>query len=199
MPEGLTEIPCIVWNEENQAKIKAFAVADNQTTIGGGWDDIKLSEVMQDIKLELPDIDFESFGFPDDELRELLGDDIPGGMDEDELDRYTSKIEAPIYRITGDEPLIPELYNDKRTHELIDKIESSNINEDIKDFLLLTAQRHTIFNYEKIAEFYAHQDREVQELMEDLTLIIIDFNKAIEQGFVDFAKKTLEGVRKNEG
>lgn len=85
MSEGMTEIPCIIWNEENRARIKAFAVADNQTTIGGGWDDIKLSEIMQDIKLELPDIDFESFGFPDDELRELLGDDIPGEIVEDEV------------------------------------------------------------------------------------------------------------------
>jgi len=85
MSEGMTEIPCIIWNEENRARIKAFAVADNQTTIGGGWDDIKLSEIMQDIKLELPDIDFESFGFPDDELRELLGDDVPGEIVEDEV------------------------------------------------------------------------------------------------------------------
>ena len=40
------------------------------------------------------------------------------------------------------------------------------------------------FDYSKIANFYAHSSRECQELMENSALVIIDFNKAIENGFV---------------
>ena len=44
------------------------------------------------------------------------------------------------------------------------------------------------FNYENIAEFYAHSDKEVQELMESSALVIIDFKKAIEQGFIELSE-----------
>ena len=51
-------------------------------------------------------------------------------------------------------------------------------------FLSSAAERHTKFNFDQIAEFYAHADAEVQTLFEDSCLVIIDFSKAIELGFV---------------
>jgi len=81
---GLSDVPCIVWDETNRELIDAYAIADNQLTMAAGWEDIKLSEVMQDISINLPDLDFGVFGFEDDILRELLGDDIPGEIVEDE-------------------------------------------------------------------------------------------------------------------
>lgn len=64
------------------------------------------------------------------------------------------------------------------------KIEASNVKEEEKMFLRLAASRHIVFNYENIADYYAIADKEMQELMEDSALVIIDFNKALEKGFV---------------
>ena len=47
----------------------------------------------------------------------------------------------------------------------------------------MAATRHLQFNYSLIAEYYAHQDKEMQELMEDSALVIIDFDDAIKKGY----------------
>ena len=60
--------------------------------------------------------------------------------------------------------------------------------EEVRDFLQYAATRHVVFNYQNIAEFYAHADKETQELMERSALVIIDFDKAIENGFVEMSK-----------
>ena len=63
-------------------------------------------------------------------------------------------------------------------------------------FLIDAARRHNIFNYEKIADYYSHSSKEMQELMEDSGLVIIDFEKAIQLGYVklceDIKKQYLE-------
>jgi len=77
---GTEDIPCIVWNESDKDKINAFMVADNQTTIAGGWDHDGLSELLKQIVNDT-DIDTDVFGFTDEELQDLLGDDEPTGGD----------------------------------------------------------------------------------------------------------------------
>ena len=73
---------------------------------------------------------------------------------------------------------------DEKTKELLKQIEKSNIPKEEKEFLIEAAQRHTIFDFSKIAEYYAHSEKETQELFENSALVIIDFNKAIENGFI---------------
>jgi hypothetical protein len=51
-------------------------------------------------------------------------------------------------------------------------------------FLVDSARRHTIFNYEKIADYYANASKDMQQMMERSGLVIIDFEKAIEYGYV---------------
>ena len=53
-----------------------------------------------------------------------------------------------------------------------------------RQFLRQAAARHTVFDYAKIADYYAHASKEMQELMEDSALVIIDFGKAIEKGYI---------------
>ena len=81
--------------------------------------------------------------------------------------------------------MLRDLINTKKRDELIEKIKSSNITNEQKQFLIDSAQRHSVFNYSKIAEYYAHQSKEMQELMEESALVIIDFNNAIRDGFVE--------------
>ena len=64
------------------------------------------------------------------------------------------------------------------------QIKNSNLSDDEKKFLIFAASRHVVFNYEKIAEYYAHSNKEMQELMEKSALVIIDFEKAIQLGYV---------------
>ena len=98
--------------------------------------------------------------------------------------QYTSKIKAPIYEPTGKKPHILELVDTAKTKQLIREIEQSNLPKEEKDFLIEAAKRHSVFHYERIAEYYAQSSKEMQELMEKSALVIIDFGKAIELGYV---------------
>jgi hypothetical protein len=101
-----------------------------------------------------------------------------------EQQKYSSKIEAPIYEPKNIKPFLLELYDNKKYHRLIKEINASKLSDDEKRFLLVAATRHTIFNYEKIADYYSHATIEMQNLMEKSGLVIIDFEKAIEYGYV---------------
>ena len=109
-----------------------------------------------------------------------------------EEQKYSSKIEAPIYEPKNIKPHILELCDKSKTNRLISEIEISNLPEDEKAFLIDAAKRHSIFNYEKIADYYAHSSKEMQHLMERSALVIIDFEKAIQYGYV----KLCDEIRK---
>jgi hypothetical protein len=111
------------------------------------------------------------------------GLDVPTQKEDDDV--YTTKIESPIYEPKNEKPNQKELFDTSKYNLLVNKINESNIGDSDKEFLKLAATRHIEFNYRKIADFYAHSDKDTQELMEDSALIIIDYNKAIELGFVE--------------
>ena len=106
--------------------------------------------------------------------------------------KYSSKIEAPIYEPKNKKPHLIELCDKSKTHRLIKEIENSSLPYDEKMFLMDAARRHTVFNYEKIADYYAHSSKEMQHFMERSALVIIDFEKAIEYGYV----KLCDEIRK---
>lgn len=104
---------------------------------------------------------------------------------EDENEKkYSSKIEAPIYEPKNIKPHILELVNKEKTHRLMREIDNSNLSIEEKTFLMDSARRHNVFNYEKIADYYANSNKEMQNLMEKSALVIIDFEKAIQLGYV---------------
>ena len=96
----------------------------------------------------------------------------------------SAKIEAPIYEPKNKKPHILELCDKSKTHRLIREIDNSNLSIEEKNFLIDASRRHLVFNYEKIADYYAHSNKEMQDLMEKSALVIIDFEKAIELGYV---------------
>lgn len=99
--------------------------------------------------------------------------------------KYSAKIEAPVYEPKNKQPHIVELYDKSKTHRLMREIENSNVTYDEKMFLMDAARRHNVFNYEKIADYYAHATPEMQKLMERSALVIIDFESAIENGYIN--------------
>jgi hypothetical protein len=102
--------------------------------------------------------------------------------------KYTTKIDAPIYQPKNEKPHILELYDNQKTKRLIREIDQSSLPTEEKMFLVDAARRHTIFNYEKIADYYANSSKDMQHLMERSGLVIIDFEKAIEYGYVKICK-----------
>ena len=103
-------------------------------------------------------------------------------------DTYTRKIVAPTYEPKNEKPNIVDLFDTKKADELIDKIKEADVTEEELMFLSHCALRHTVYDYSKIADFYAHSSKEIQELMEDSALVLIDFNKALENGYVKFTE-----------
>lgn len=175
---GLKEVPTIKVEDLTEQQIKAFRIADNKTSEFAEWDEELL-------KIELEGI--EGFtGFDDKEIKKLLNDV------EDVENLYVDKAQTPQYEITGECPNIDELVDDRKTNYLIENIKNSNLGDKEKNFLIKAAQRHLVFNYSKIAEYYAHADKEMQELMEQSALVIIDYENAIENGFVELSKTIQE-------
>jgi len=106
--------------------------------------------------------------------------------------KYSTKIESPIYEPKNAKPHIMELCDKSKSHRLIKEIEASSLPYDEKMFLMDSARRHNVFNYEKIADYYANSSNEMQNLMEKSGLVIIDFEKAIQYGYV----KLCDEIRK---
>ena len=161
---GIETLPCTVvdWNAEQQNQ---FIIKDN---IGyGQWDWDVLAN-------EWDAVEMQSWGL-----------DVWSGELEDEAENpYTKKIVAPTYQPTEENPLVEELYDNNTTQHLIEKINAADIDETVKAFLLKAAERHTAYDYSKIADFYSHADSATQNLMEESALVIIDFDRAIELGYV---------------
>jgi hypothetical protein len=159
---GLVEVPIIVAENLTLNQRQEFIIKDN---VGfGEWDwDILANE------WEIEDL-------------EKWGMDIPVDKDDSE---YTTKVESPIYTPKGIKPKEYQLASLHKYKLMVDEIDASDIEEEKKTFLKLAATRHIQFDYRMIAEYYAHEDAKVQSLMEDSALVIIDYNKAIEHGFVE--------------
>jgi len=111
----------------------------------------------------------------------LFGQDFSTDKSEQ---KYSNKISAPVYEPRNQKPHIFELCDKSKSNRLIREIDNSSLSIEEKNFLIDAARRHNVFNYEKIADYYAHATPEMQTLMEKSALIIIDFEKAIQLGYV---------------
>lgn len=153
------KVKIVDWSEEKQ---REFVVKDNASF--GEWD--------YDLLVDYLDKDTIS----------QWGVDFPRTAKEEGL--YTNKVVSPVYEPVNKKPHINSLYDDSRQKELLSKVALSLTSKEVKDFLSLATYRFVEFNYAKIADYYANSDKETQTIFEDLALVIIDYNKAIENGFV---------------
>lgn len=120
-------------------------------------------------------------------LKEIALDPPDGSPEEDPF--YTRKIDIPIYEPSNERPEMETLYDDSHTRHLIAQIDASDVSEAEKDFLRLAAYRHTVLNFARIADLYAHGSPALQRLMEDSALVMIDFDRALELGYAEFTKR----------
>ena len=119
---------------------------------------------------------------------------------------YTHRIVTPVYEITGDCPEVSSLVDKGKAEALLESIDQAQeLPDDVREFLRIAAARHYVLHFDRIAEYYAHAPAHIQQLMEDSCLVIIDFNKAIEQGYIRMSERLAaladmdeQGVPENE-
>ena len=176
---GYIEVPIIRLDHLTDEERRAYTLAHNKLTMNSDFDMDILNKELEDIKT----INMENFGFIYEQLEEII----------ENIDNlYTTKINIPQYEIKGEEPKIEELVDSKKVETLNEIIENSNVSDEQKNFLKKSATRMYTFNYSNIAEYYAHQNKEMQELMEKLALVIIDLKSAIANGYVELSTKLEE-------
>lgn len=191
---GMDTIPVIVLANLTDDQKRAYRLADNRLPMNAGWDVALL-------KLEITELldanfDISLTGFNPDEIDELLTETTTDVESDDEP--YTAKVDTPVYEPSGEKPYIEELYDDKKTQELAERIRKAGLEPEIEKFLLSAAERHTVFNFSKIADYYAHAPEEIQTLFEESALVIIDFQQAIEHGFVRMTQRMVEIMHGDE-
>jgi len=182
---GWDTVP-VQWVDVTPEQELRILVVDNRTTRIGHDD----TTIIADILAELANTDggLDGTGYNAGDLDTLINDIANVELEDVDPNNYSRKIEAPIYEITGERPAIGDLYNLDKYTALIVSIEASKLPADVKTFLRHAAARHIVFDYKNIAEYYAHADADLQDLMEQSALVIIDFDKALQYGFVDMVR-----------
>lgn len=102
---------------------------------------------------------------------------------------YSNKIKLPIFDPTGKQVTLEECVNvDQfvKYMDEIDKYKSENkINEQQYKFLKLAASRFIVFNFENIAEYFCQTNSDMQKIMQDLALVLIDYDNALKASVVE--------------
>lgn len=78
----------------------------------------------------------------------------------------------------------------------ITEIESdTQLSDDEKQFLKLCATRLLVPKYSKIADYYTTASLSVKEWLEKLHMVIVDYDKAIQNGYFTFFDKYDEMIK----
>lgn len=214
----LKTVPVVVADHLDEYQVKAARIADNKTSSN----DYNLDAIKFDLgTLNLKDFNLALTGLQPIEIESLLSDisndpvfekSILGEFQNSEEKKaneivqgpaaientYTDKIQTPIYEPNGEKPNLSDLIDLTKYKSLCLEIEKSPLSKDEKEFLILAASRHIVFNYEKIANYYAHSEKTQQGLFENSALVIIDFDKAVENGFVKLSEEMNESYISNK-
>lgn len=214
----LKTVPVVVADHLDEFQVKAARIADNKTSSN----DYNLDAIKFDLgTLNLKDFNLALTGLQPIEIESLLSDisndpvfekSILGEFQNSEEKKaneivqgsavientYTDKIQTPIYEPKGEKPNLNDLIDLTKYKSLCNEIEQSNLSKSEKEFLIFAASRHIIFNYELIANYYAHSEKTQQGLFENSALVIIDFDKAVENGFVKLSKEMNESYISND-
>lgn len=179
---GLSEIP-VIWLDIDDKAATKILLADNRTNDKASYDMRELGDILAELS---NDGELGGTGYNEDDLAKIIADLANGdGLNDSTDPNYSRKIESPVYTPKLDvAPQVSELADCAKRDTLVAEIESVELPANVQDFLLNAASRHIVFDYENIAEFYSHARPEVQRLFEKSALVIIDFDQAIDQGFV---------------
>ena len=173
---GYEEVDCIRIEGLTEDQKRAYILVHNQLTMNTGFDIEILNKELERIKgIDMTQFDFE------------LSIDFDNDIDTGDGNQYSHKVEIPQYEPTGECPDIWELVDTAKADSFLEEINESKVSPEEKDFLIKATRRLYEFNYKKVAEYYAQATPEMQELMEHLALVIIDFDNAIAYGYAQLS------------
>lgn len=186
--EGLGALPVVWLDDLTPAQERKVLLADNRTSDLGTYDAEVLAAVLGQMQAE---DELLGTGYSDADVEALLS----GEMDSANQTAseappsaetpYTNKIVSPVYEPTGRRPDLADLVDTAKYDELSAKINADpTLDAETRRFLLLAASRHIVFRFANIAEFYCHAPQPLQHHMESSALVIIDYGRAVEEGFV---------------
>jgi len=166
----IKELTVIIADNLTEEQQREFLIKDNVS--GGEWDWNILANEWDAEKLE------------------EWGLDLPITKDLNEQDLFD--IEIPFYTPSAIVPDVNELANLDKTKNLIDKINSLEVDNELKEVLKVRASFFTDFNFQKIADYYSSQEEKIQEVFKDLGLVILAPKEALERGFVELSDSIFE-------
>lgn len=167
---GIKEVPIIIADNLTEEQQREFLIKDNVS--GGEWDFEMLANEWDVEKLE------------------DWGLDMPVVKDLNEQDLFD--IEIPFYTPSETQPEIDELANLDKTKSLIEKINLLEVDDELKEILKIRASFFTDFNFQKIADYFHKENKEVQEIFKDLGLVILAPKEALEKGFIELSNFLIE-------
>lgn len=168
----ILQVPCIQVKDLSDTQKRALCLADNQIALNSTWDNEKLQDELE--KLINENFNFDCLGF-DDSVFDGFGINTDG-----------IKISQSIlYEPRDFKPEIKELMDLQEYNKKIAYIESLQLDNDFKEFLKLSATRFIFFQFDKIADYFANSNKDIQEAMKELILVILDYNECIEKNLLN--------------
>jgi hypothetical protein len=167
---GLKKVHIIKAEDLTEEQQREFIIKDNVS--GGEWDWEQLAN-------EWDAEDLDKWGL-----------DVPIEKELNEEDLFD--IEIPFYTPSEIQPEINELANLDKTKTLIKKIDLLKIDNELKEILKIRASFFTDFNFQKIADFYSKQNKDVKEIFEDLGMVILAPKEALQKGFIELSENVFE-------
>lgn len=149
------------WSDEEK---REFVIKDN--IANGAWDNDKLANEWDKNKLE-------EWGLP---LK------IASSSDYKEL----LEVSIPYYTPAENCPESTELADLSEVEELNSIITKLKPEKGLESLLRARAAFFAEFNFQKIADYYAHADKKTQEVMKRLGLVVVIPKEAYELGMCDF-------------
>ncbi|MEE3358026.1 MAG: hypothetical protein VZR31_08065, partial [Lachnospiraceae bacterium] len=141
-----------------------FLIKDN--IANGDWDRDKLANAWDKAQLE-------DWGLP---LKVASSQDYKDLLE----------VSIPYYTPAEETPEAKDLADLSEVDELMEMIANTKCDPELSKILQVRAAFFAEFNFQKIADYYAHSDKKVKELMKRLGLVIVIPKEAYERGMCDF-------------
>ena len=116
------------------------------------------------------------------------------GLTMNEKERYVKKIKIPIFQPKGINVSLNECVDIDKFLEYMEKIDTlkqeNKIDENQYKFLKLSATRFIVFNFENIAEYFCNANADMQKIMQELALVLIDYDDALKASIIEAGEFT---------
>lgn len=191
MELGMDKVPVVVADKLTPAQVQEFIIKDNLPF--GEWDWDALANEWDTEQLVGWGLDFTPFtGFDLSAAAADQGENPYAATDEQGENPYTAIVEPVHYTPLDTDVEVGATYDTTKADALTAAIDAdAALPTDVKAFLRRAAQRHVVFNYSSVADYYAAAPEAIRAHMRASALVLIDLDDAIKNGYV----RMTEGLR----